>query len=288
MKQYKKEADGILEIGQVLYTKHFKLELDRSLCKSCELCRLVCPRGAIGLIPQPDKNGRAVAPLVGIAEHLCDYHAICAVVCPYNAIRISINDNYELPSVVKEVFPVLIRDIQVDNATCPHDCTVCADACPLNLIEVYPGEAASPEVIIDGEHCPTCLICEQECPQNNIRMTQFVEGSIRIDNALCPDGCQRCLDVCPVSAIVKDDQQQMLAKDINCYYCGACKLVCPVPEALQLVRTAFHHTPVSSGAWNRGLEKITSQGGLQRELTTDRLNTVRDAIAKLIPVEENE
>ena len=37
MKRYKKEENGKLEVGLILYTKHFALTVDRELCKGCEL-----------------------------------------------------------------------------------------------------------------------------------------------------------------------------------------------------------------------------------------------------------
>ena len=61
MKRYKKEQGGKLELGQILYTKSFKLELDRDLCKGCHLCRLACPRFAVMLNKAEDDSGRASA-----------------------------------------------------------------------------------------------------------------------------------------------------------------------------------------------------------------------------------
>jgi len=276
MKRYKKEEEGKLEIGLVMYTKKWSLSLDRSLCKGCELCRLVCPRYAITLTDSPDIDGKAVAPLVDVDENKCDYHGICAVVCPFNAIRITTGGKDELPAVKSGVFPVLTRDIEVDRERCEPGCKKCQECCPLGIITV--GEDS---VDIKKDYCASCPVCWTECPADAISVTKFIEGSILIQPDLCPDGCHKCLDVCPVDALAADEDGKIYEKDNNCIYCGACKLVCPAEGALKIERTAFRHSPVKSGAWNRGLEKITSTKGLMRELTAEGTDKAREAIQNL-------
>ncbi|MCL2671557.1 MAG: 4Fe-4S binding protein [Clostridiales bacterium] len=282
MKRYKKEANGKLEVGQVMYTKRSVLTVDRALCKGCELCKLVCPREAISLIPAEPQNGKVVAPRVDIDESKCDFHGICAVVCPFAAIRISINGDETLPAVAKEVFPLLTRDIRCDESRCPADCRDCETACPLHIIEADEG------VKIQKELCAGCLVCETECPKDAIRLTKFIEGSIAITLEHCPEGCRACLDVCPVNALGSGEDGRVFAKNVHCIFCGACKLVCPGEDALKIERTAIRHTPVNSGAWNRGLEKLTSTGALIRELAADGVDRARDAVHNLLTEEDAE
>ena len=276
VKRYKKEQDNKLEIGLVMYTKNWSLTLDRSLCKGCELCRLVCPRYAITLTPSPDADGKAVAPLVDIDENKCDYHGICAVVCPFNAIKITTNGQDELPAVKSGVFPVLTRDIEVQSERCEPGCMKCEECCPLGIISVNEGA-----VDIKKDYCASCPVCWMECPADAISVTKFIEGSIQIQPENCPEGCHRCLDVCPVDALAADEDGVVYEKDLNCIYCGACKLVCPSEDALKIERTAIHHSPVKSGAWNRGLEKITSSRALGRELAAEGTDRAREAIKNL-------
>jgi len=285
MKRYKKESGGNLEIGQVFYTKRFALTVDRALCKGCVLCKLVCPREAISLIPAAEIKGKAVAPRVDVDESKCDYHGICAVVCPFSAIKISVSGVEGapavkgIPAVEKGAFPTLSRDIEIDGSKCPSDCDICAEKCPLSIIEVKHGEKGA-DVAVKKELCAGCQICWEECPENAVKVTKFIEGSINIRQELCPKGCRKCLDVCPLNALYMDGGK-VGANNNNCIYCGACQNVCPEPAALEITRTAVRHSPSVSGAWYKGLERITSAAGLNKELAAARADKARAAVNKL-------
>ena len=288
MKRYKKEHDGKLEVGQMLYTRHFTLEIDRRLCKGCELCGLVCPRGAITLVPADDAGGKAVAPLVDVDENKCDFHGICAVVCPFSAIRITTDGKAEFPAVAAKVFPELLRDIKVNAEKCEPGCKRCEETCPLGIVAARADPDGRTRVDIQTELCAGCGICWMECPAGAIEYTKFIEGAIQIDPGACPDGCRRCLDVCPVNALGLDAGGKVFAKDIYCVYCGACVRVCPNGDALRVERTAVRHTPVNSGAWHKGLERLTSTAGLMRELAAENAGKARKAINSLGSIEVSE
>ena len=306
MKRYKKETGGKLEIGQSLYTKQFKLTVDRELCKGCELCKLICPKEAISLVAAGDGQGSgsaapgsvakapgsAVALQIDIDEGKCDFHGICAAICPFSAIKVTINGVETLPSVEKEAFPLLERDIRVRTERCPAECKVCEEACPLGIIKVRKNGGRT-TVDVSAEKCAGCRVCWMECPEDAISVSKFIEGSITVRPEKCPDGCRRCVDACPVDAMGIGADGKVFAKEMFCIYCGACVGVCPEsvadrpenaadnPEsaadrtesadcpavgALEVTRISVRHTPVDSGTWHRGLEKITSPEGLAREL----------------------
>jgi len=281
MKRYKKEENGKLEVGQILYTKRFKLTLDRELCKGCELCKLICPRDAISLIPAAGADGRAVAPLVDIDENKCDFHGICAVICPFSAIKIAVNGVDGLPVVEKEAFPVLERDIKVRSDLCEPECKKCEETCPLGIVTVYHTRGGT-AVDVKKDQCAGCRICWMECPADAIDVTKFIEGTINIKSGNCPEGCRNCVDVCPVDALALADDGKVFARDLFCIYCGACLPVCPSSGALSITRTAVRHTHIDSGAWHRGLEKVTSAEGLARELAAERTYTAQQSANKLV------
>jgi 4Fe-4S ferredoxin len=288
MKRYKKEQDGKLEVGQVLYTKHFALTLDRELCRGCELCMRVCPREAITLVPAAvSADGKAVAALVDVDENKCDFHGICAVVCPFSAISITMNGKEGLPAVAAGVFPTLTRDIKANSELCEPGCRKCEESCPLSIVSVHES-GGSTAVDIKTELCASCQVCMMECPADAIEVTKFIEGSIRIQPGACPAGCVRCLDVCPVEALAVGGDGKVYVRDVYCIYCGACLQVCPESDALSIERTAIRHTPVSSGAWHKGLEKITSAKGLMREMSAERIDKVRQSVINLGVEQENE
>ena len=265
VKNYKREQGGKLEIGRELYTKRFALTVDRARCKGCQLCKLVCPKDAISRRPQEDLDGKARPPLVDIDPAKCDFEGICSASCPFAAITITVDGSETLPAVEYDAFPTLTRDITVDAANCEDGCTLCEEKCPLGLIKVDP-EAKT--VDIQKECCSGCQTCWAECPEEVISVEKFIEGSIDIDTSRCPEGCKRCADVCPVHAIEYEDGE-VFANDYHCIYCGTCMEVCPEEGAIKVERTAIRHSKIESGAWNKGLEKLTSAAGLQRELAAE-------------------
>ena len=287
MKRYKKETCDTLEIGHVYYNRRFELTVDKNLCKGCVICKLICPREAITLKESSKgSDGRAITPTVDIDENKCDFHGICAVACPFSAIKITIDGKKEIPAVEKGVFPVLTRDIEIDSSKCEQSCKKCEEKCPLGIISVKfesssKGDDSKTVVDVNKELCAGCQICWEECPTDALKVTKFYDGSIRINQELCPETCQSCLDVCPVNALYLGDDKKVYINDNNCIYCGTCETVCPKPEALDIKRISVRHSPIDSGAWNKGLEKITSTEALNKELAAKRADKVRAAVNNL-------
>ena len=305
-KTVKKDAADTLTIEWDLHVKNYKLTLDKKRCVSCQVCTLACPKEAVTTQKQPKAAGeKAKRAKVDIDLAKCNFCGICDVTCPYGAIRVTLNGNHDLSVLEKDCFPQLIRDIKVNTAQCPKDCVECETACPFGLITVskvgFDGkpvqdiEALSPSfkkrvqvnLDIQKEYCPTCRVCEFKCGSGAINVKKAFEGLIAVNQEKCPRGCQDCLDVCPIpGALTLGEDKKVHVNDLFCTYCGACKNVCPVDEALKVKRTNIHHTPIHSGTWNKALERLTSPTDAAKEFRTVAGENRHNAVSKRFNLEE--
>ena len=91
------------------------------------------------------------------------------------------------------------------------------------------------------------------------------------------------MDVCPIPGVLEvSEDGKVEVNDYCCIYCGVCKIVCPVEDALDLKRTMIAHAPVRSGAWNSAMEKLTSTKDLAKELTSKRMVKVRESTKRRV------
>jgi 4Fe-4S ferredoxin len=132
-------------------------------------------------------------------------------------------------------------------------CGICAEACPVNAIEVGPAGAIVKGVVdtfkitIDPDRCVLCGICAGVCPFNAI--TLEVNGEpmeaagdragyrqvFEFDQEKCgfhDDGtlCDDCEKACPRDAIkceIKDGRNTIEFDRLRCSYCTACETACP-------------------------------------------------------------
>jgi len=66
---------------------HFKVKVDASRCKSCELCVAVCPKKIMAISEGKNELGFRLAVCTG--EGACTGCLACAQVCPDVAIEIT-------------------------------------------------------------------------------------------------------------------------------------------------------------------------------------------------------
>lgn len=307
LKTVKQDTADKLSLEWRLHLKNFKVTLEKKRCVGCQICSLACPKEAIKLEKQSKLEGqKAKKAFVDIDLKKCNFCGICDVTCPYGAIRLTLNGEHALNVLEKESFPELIRDIVVDTNQCPKDCGECEDVCPLSLIKIkrvgYDGKQVENidsltqsqkrrvkiSLDIGKEYCPTCRICEFKCEPGAIKVRKMIEGKISIDQKKCPEGCTNCLDVCPIKGtlFLSDDDNKVYINEIFCDYCGACKVVCPIDEALIIERTKIHHSPVRSGAWNKALEKLTSPVNAAKELKTRGSQKAKESVCRRFAFEE--
>jgi 4Fe-4S ferredoxin len=138
------------------------------------------------------------------------------------------------------------------------------------------------KIDIMKERCPCCRICEFKCPEGVLHVRKFMQGKIAIDPEKCPEGCTDCLDVCPITGALyfSDEDKKVHVNEMFCVYCGACKIVCPVDEALELKRTKIIHTPIRSGTWNKTLERLASPIEITKELKAKGSLKARESVEK--------
>lgn len=302
MKELKIDDEHELTIERLLHAKHYALTLDKARCVGCEICKVICPREAIEVKKQPKSVGqKAQRPVFDVSAQKCSYCGMCVPICPFDALRIQVNEKPLLSVVEKESFPQLIHEIEVDSSKCGLDCVECEKACPLNLVKVTlltsSGEEISRDnvskyqagnlkvrVDIDKERSPCCRLCEVNCPKGAIRVRKIFHGVLDVKQERCPEGCQDCLDVCPIPGALYLEGGKVHPDETFCVFCGTCKIVCPVDGALVMERHSVHHTPIKSGAWSTAMEKLTSLTDYAKETQTKRAIKVMQAVEKRTPL----
>lgn len=300
MKLLKNETEKELTLEMILHARSYSIVLDKTWCTGCEICMKICPREAIEIRKASRADGEnAKPPAIDISEEKCHYCGMCVPICPFGALTVRINGEQVIPVVNSESFPQLVREIEVDSTKCPPDCVDCEKACPLNLIKVNlrtpsgtiqditsgsSKENLTVTVDIKEAFCPCCKLCEKKCPEGAIRVEKIFHGNLQINHEKCPEGCQDCLDVCPITGVLNlSGDGKVYVDGLYCVYCGVCKIVCPEEEALELNRTYIRHTPVRSGAWNKALEKLTSTKAMTKELRTKSSSRTKESVGKRFP-----
>jgi len=271
----KRNVDGRLVLERKMLGVHQVLSMTSELCVGCGICAASCPEEASRLSSVAMKDGRLTKKaLVDLDAYKCIFCGGCVVLCPANAIQIEINGKQTVPLVEANVFPTLMKEIDVDVEKCEKACNlVCQESCPTKSIEVIVKRTENGEILriqdvkVDKKLCIFCKRCESLCPYNAIHVTKPFYGSLRLNTNSCPEGCQVCIDACPSKAISLNEDKKPSSTEEFCIYCGACQEACP-ERAIFLERTQILHTEVTSGAWITALEKLTSRPYLVKELTS--------------------
>ena len=276
----KHQLDSKLVLERKTLDTWYVLTLDDSRCVGCGICETICPEEAIKLSTAMIQDGKLMQkPCVDFDPNKCTFCGECVDLCLTNAIKIEINGEQKVPILEVKAFPVLRRMIAIDAKKCWYGaitagCEVkCQEECPRDAIEVTVQKIGKEPTgrIVDfkvlEEECIFCKKCESACPENAICVIKPFRGALHVDVSLCPEGCQICADICPSEAITVNDEKKLVITEEFCIYCGACQQVCP-EKAIRVDRTQVLHTDVSSGAWIKALEKMTSYEYLVKEINS--------------------
>ena len=100
-------------------------------------------------------------------------------------------------------------------------------------------ECKKVKVKIKEGKCPCCRVCEVKCPEGTIHVRRIFTGKLRIHKEKCPEGCQDCLDVCPITGALFQSKKdgKINVNESACVYCGLCKVICPEEGVFSVRRT---------------------------------------------------
>ena len=257
----KRESKSAIELTLRMYQERADLRLDKTVCLKCEVCSLVCPRGAVAVT-----SGDAGLDIT-IDPRRCVLCEICAHFCPTGAVTLRVNGVAKTIFADHQGLAPFYPKIGMDKEKCPEPCprdeagqehwcrqqlklvggelTECPKHCH-KCLDVCPRQA----IVLDQEglhtgplpdlclRCRQCLtVCEQEALVVN---PQFV-GDLTIDDARCPPDCMLCVEACPVKAIVREGERVYRNTD-TCSYCGVCANICD-HGAVTLSRTEVVAAP---------------------------------------------
>ncbi len=283
----KREIGKKLVLDRKMLKAHHVLTLDRDHCVGCGICVNVCPQEALELHSAAIGDGRLIEkPFVDVNPPKCTFCGECATLCPVGAIRMETDGKEGIPVVEADVFPTLVREIAIDLEKCNVACDLaCQEECPMDAIDVIVettrgGTSEIAEVKVDSKSCIFCGKCECACPFEAVRVTRPLQGLVQLNQALCQENCQICVDICPSKAIALGERGAPTITEEVCIYCGACQEVCPT-KAISVSRTHVLHSGATSGAWITAVEKLTSYRSLIHYLHARAQRRLRDAAEKI-------
>jgi Fe-S-cluster-containing hydrogenase component 2 len=249
---FKRETADYLELTLRMYVDEVRLRLDKRACLKCDICSLVCPREAVTIIAGEADLDITIDPRVCL---LCE---VCAHFCPVGAISLTYNGEKKAVFADHRGLAPFFPKIEMDKSRClqpcpprpegeehwcrqqlqvvaaqegcPKQCRKCLQACPRQAI-VLDEDA---QTMAEPDLCLRCAQCLRACEYEVIRVTPMLRGVLAIDDGKCPPDCNKCINLCPVRAIVREGSRVFLKVE-SCTYCGVCRNICDY-DAISLTR----------------------------------------------------
>ena len=270
----KRETADHLELTLRMYVDEVRLHLDKRACLKCDICSLVCPREAVTIIAGEEDLDITIDPRVCV---MCE---VCAHFCPVGAVTLSYNGVPKavfaeqrglapfLPKILMEkdkcVLPCpplpeeephwcrqQLKLVAGAAEGCPKQCRKCLEACPREAIILD----ATAQTIPEPDLCLRCSQCLTVCEYEAIRVNPQFRGVVAIDAVKCPPECVKCINLCPVKAIVREGSR-VYVKLETCSYCGVCRNICDY-EAIAFTREEVVAEPGEfSLAWEHAVAKL--------------------------------
>jgi 4Fe-4S ferredoxin len=112
---------------------------------------------------------------------------------------------------------------------------------------------------IDDGLCVDCTLCADKCPYEALDVTLPLTGDIEIQNLeKCdPTGCVNCFNICPTKAIhATGDKDKIAINKEICVFCGACENACP-EQVLKVTRDSYQLSQLEKARdWERARARM--------------------------------
>jgi len=270
----KRETPNVLELTLQMYQERVDLRLDKEVCLKCEVCSLACPRGAVAVMP--GEHGLSIT----IDPRLCVLCEICAHFCPTGAVTLWVNGAPKSIFTDHQGLAPFFPKVCMDKGKCPEPCpgneaekehwcrqqlqlvggllTECPKHCH-KCLTVCPRQAIilSPEgthTLPEPDLCLRCTQCLTVCEQEALTVNPQFLGELAIDDSRCPPDCVKCVEACPVKAMVREGER-VYRKTDTCSYCGVCFNICD-DGAITLTR---REVVAASGEYSKGWEDAVNR-----------------------------
>lgn len=139
--------------------------IDRSKCENCKNCIKFCPTNAITL-----KNKSIIEaadnknyPYLEDKEYPYIDEKLC-VGCG-SCVNLCLNNAITLERVLGPIF--VTKNLSIDQDACVQ-CLLCEESCPVDAIKLE-GE----KVVLDNRKCIKCNVCSSKCPVNALSLREL-------------------------------------------------------------------------------------------------------------------